>query len=508
MERPPAGDGARCARLLWLWLVVRTALWLGAAVCTQPNAPLDLIEWLAWGHQFAWGYPKHPPLPGWVAELFARLSPGDVWGVYLAGYLHAAACLWAAWRLGREYLPPRQALLSALCLDGLIYLTGDAAEFSNNLSLDVAWALTVLFFVRAVRTGRLRSWLALGAAIGLGMLCKYTLGVLLVPLAGYLVWDRGARGHLRRPGPYLAALLAAVLFAPHAVWLAHHDFLTVRYAADRSVPAGWAGHLTHPAAFLLTQLLKLLPVVVVLLPLLRRRDAEWGGVPRSDLAVLHWAVLGPVVLLLVLSLTTGCQLRDVWGSPLWTFAGVWLLALAGPAKRKPPRHSAFRIPHSAFVPWAAVAAGVLAFWVVKNEAGPYVEGHPSRVHYSGRRLAREVARRWSARCAEPFRIVAGEAWRAGNVCCYAPQRPMLYSSGGVGYFVFDPEHVPWTDDADLRARGGVLLWDAGQFGDALPEIARLRFPAAEAQPPIILPYQTGAAAQPDRVGVAFVWPAP
>src|SRR5262245_40403181 len=89
-------DLTLCRRLLWSWLTLRTLIWILATVVTQPNAPLDLIEWLAWGHQFAWGYPKHPPLPAWIASAFAMLSPGDVWGVYIAGYLMTACCLWIA----------------------------------------------------------------------------------------------------------------------------------------------------------------------------------------------------------------------------------------------------------------------------------------------------------------------------------------------------------------------------------------------------------------------------
>jgi 4-amino-4-deoxy-L-arabinose transferase-like glycosyltransferase len=496
MERSPLSEDALCTRCFWVWLVVRTAVWMGAVVAIQPNAPMDLVDCLAWGHVPAWGYPKIPPLTPWIAGAFARLSPGDVWGVYLAGYLCAASCLWAAWRVGREYLPPRGALLAALSLDGLIYLTGEAAEFSNNIALNAAWALTVVFFVRATRTRSTAWWLALGLSAGLGLLCKYTIVVLLVPLAGYLVVSRNGRQHLRTPGPYLAALAALALFTPHIVWLVRHEFVPFEYVASRAAPNGWAGHLKNPTMFLGVQFLKLLPVLAVLAPLLGRSAGE--QTETADRAVLHWAVIGPIAVLLGLSLVTGCQLRDRWGSPLWTLGGVFLLTVAG-------SYTTFRIRWAA-ANWGLMSVGLLAFWAIRILAGPYVDLKVARAHYPGRQLAAEISRRWSARCAVPFPIVAGESWRAGNVCCYSPQRPVIYTSGEVGYLVFDPRHSFWTDDDDLNARGGVVLWGASQLGDALPDPIRARFPTAETQPPIILPYQTGASVAPDRVGLAFIWP--
>jgi hypothetical protein len=487
-------EASRCQRLFWCWLTGRTAVWTAVTLLSRPNAPLDLIEWLAWGHQFSWGYPKHPPLPAWLAAAFAQFSPGDVWPVYLLSYFLVAICLWSVWQLGRDFLPPRLALAACMCLDGLLYLTRDPAEFSNNITLDVAWALTILCFVRAVRSGKLGWWVGLGAVAGLGLLSKYTLGILLVVLASFLIYDREARAHLRRPGPYLAALLALALFAPHAVWLVQHDFITLEYAAERSHARAWAAHLFNPAAFAIGQLVRLTPMLLILVPLLRARPDQ----PTARCPALDWAVVGPVVLLLTLSLVTGRQVRDIWGSPLWILAGVWLLAKAGSASPAGLRWSG-RV-------WAVVASVLVMGCVVQNVAGPYVLGQPTRTHYPGRLLANEVTRRWQARCAAPLPIVAGEPWRAGNVCCYCAHQPIIYSSGSIGYFVFEPRHSPWTDDADLATRGGVLLWDATQLGDALPADAAARFQTAEVQPPIVLPYQTGAAIPPDRVGVALIWP--
>ena len=63
---------ALCTRLIVAWLVLRTLAWALAAA-TQPNPPLDTVEWLAWGHEWQLGYHKHPPLAAWVADLAWRL---------------------------------------------------------------------------------------------------------------------------------------------------------------------------------------------------------------------------------------------------------------------------------------------------------------------------------------------------------------------------------------------------------------------------------------------------
>lgn len=494
-----------CGRLLAAWLVLRTAAWLLAAVATHPNAPLDVIELVGWGNTWQLGYPQHPPLPAWVAAGFARLSPGGVWGVYLAGYLASACCLWAAWRVGLEYLPPPAALLAALSLDGLKFLTFDANEWNNNVSLNVGWALTVWFGAVAVRTGATRWWAATGVAAGLALLCKYTAVFLLAPLVAYLVLSPHGRRHLRRPGPYLAAGLTVALVFPHVVWVVEHDFITLRYAADRSAGGGWAAHLVNPLVFLVNQAAFVAPVVFILWPLLARRATPALPAPAAaggDPGFLRAAVLGPVALFLLYGVATGCQLRDSWGATFWTFLGVWAVAEFGGGTNDPAAG------RRAFRRWAVVAAAVLGVFVVKQVVGPHLTpNNPSRVHYPGRPLAAEVNRRWAEQFGGLPPIVAGDLWTAGNVCCYSPHRPVLYSNGSVGYPVFDPKVCPWTDDDQLNAGGGVIVWDAARDGDEVPEFLRQRLPRVVGQPPVVLPYQTGAPLPPARVGLAFVPPA-
>lgn len=488
--------------ILPVWLVVRTVLWTAGIALAHPNAQIDMIEWGSWGSTFPWGYPKHPPLPGWVAGLALRVTPGAVWGLYLAGYLCSAGCLWVAWRLAREFLPPRSSLIAALSLDALAYLTNDAADFSNNVVLNLLWAATALTVFLAIRSGRTGHWVLVGLAVGASLLTKYSIGLLLIPVAVYVLLDRPARRCLATPGPYVAAAIAVTIFLPHLVWLYRNDFITLTYAAERSADRpGWFAHLKNPVAFLAGQAALLIPVAIVLFPVLGRyRPASGDGDSLSARRFLHAAVLGPVVILLALSLATGCQLRLVWASPLWTLIGVWLLA-------NYPGTTSARAERAVRLRWGVFAFGTLLFAAMYQKVEPYWNDKPGRTLFPGKELADRIGREFENRYGRPVPIAGGEAWRAGNVVCYSSHHPVLFSSGMMDYLVMDPKHTPWTGDADLNRRGGVIVWDPDRTSVVDIERLRDRFPRIEYRDEIGIPYLTAAYSRPARVGWAIVPPA-
>src|SRR5262249_50113143 len=84
-----------------------------------------------------------------------------------------------------------------------------------------------------------RWWIALGIAVGLGFLAKYTIVFWLVALAiGILATQ--ARRLLASPWPYVAAALAALIVAPNLLWQAAHEWPFFQLAqvtvAQKTVP--------------------------------------------------------------------------------------------------------------------------------------------------------------------------------------------------------------------------------------------------------------------------------
>lgn len=491
-----------CGQWLVVWLLIRTCAWMALVLSVYSNPPLDLVEWLSWGGSLEWGYSKHPPFPAWMANLFARLSPGDVWGVYLLSYLCSALCLLAAWVVARQYLPEHLALIAVLSLDGLVYLTHDIVEYSNNVVLDVGWAWTIACALRALQTQSIRWWVALGIAVGLSILTKYTIVILLMPLLGYMLFAREARHLLYKPGVYISILIAGLIAAPHLYWLISNDWITLKYADSRSEDErGIIGHLLNPVMFILGQSLLLVLGVFILLPLMQRPMRLMTLTEgKADPRFLHAAVLGPIGILLLISLTSGSQLRQIWGSPLWTLSGVWLLVMFR------AEGAQLRV-RASFLRWGLVVVAVFAGSGLKQWMDPLIMGKPARHVFPGQALTAQVTDRWHARFSEPFAIVGGDGWIAGNVCVFAKHRPILYSSGHMGYLVLEPEHCPWTSDDEFNRLGGIIVWDITTTSEAEAEdYLRQRFPRIEFQPPVEIPYPAAWEFPNARFGLAFLPP--
>jgi 4-amino-4-deoxy-L-arabinose transferase-like glycosyltransferase len=187
----------------------------------------------------AWGYVVYPP----VTLFFARVAL-TIFGTSLVGFRFFAAVVQAlavflAGLMARELGGKREAQILA-SLAAVPFCLG-AGALMQYISFDyICWVLTAYCMIRLLRSDDPRWLLAGGAAIGLGMLSKYTMaffvcgvlgGMLLTPARRYLVtkW-------------FWAGLVAAVqIFLPNLLWQFHHHFVSLyflRFLHERDVTAG------------------------------------------------------------------------------------------------------------------------------------------------------------------------------------------------------------------------------------------------------------------------------
>jgi len=467
-RRPQAAFGA--------FLVLHFLVWTALPALVYPNLPLDLIEALTYGREWQLGYDKLPPLPWWMIELVYRTVGVDV-AFYALAQLAVLAAFALVWATARPLVGAVGALVAVLILDGMHYFNYTAAKFNHDVIQLPLWALAGYAFHAGLKQGRTIDWVWLGLAVGVSLWAKYFVVVLAVPLALFLLIDRDARKALATPGPWIAFALAALIMLPHLVWLVRNDFLPFAYASARAAPTrGLIDHVIHPVIFAGSQVLFLLPALLIAAALIWPRPKVTAAAAADDFdrRIIGWLAFGPVATTIALSALSGRGTVAMWGYPLWLFLGLWI-ALTARTAIEPARLA--RVTAS----WVAVFVLFALAFIANYAVLPAIDHRYRAVLYPGDRLADEIARRFRAATGRPLVYVIGTMWDGGNVAHYAREQPRVLIDG-------DPRRAPWIDLGDLRSKGAAVVWTGGD-PTVMPVGLRRIAGDAQVQAPFTLPFR-------------------
>lgn len=95
------------------------------------------------------------------------------------------------------------------------------------------WILAAYLVIRIIQEDKHSLWITLGIVIGLGMLNKISMGWFGAGLFAGMVFTP-LRAKLKTPWPYLAALIALVIFSPFIIWNLTHNFAHLEFIRNAS----------------------------------------------------------------------------------------------------------------------------------------------------------------------------------------------------------------------------------------------------------------------------------
>ena len=161
----------------------------------------DEMYYLDSARHLAWGFVDYPPLTPAIARLSLLLfGPTSVWGLRLWPSLAGAAMVVLTAQIAHELGGGRTArILAAIGAATSPVLLGANWLFQTVTFDQLMWLICVWLIARLVRTGDHRLWLALGAAVGIGLETKYTIVALIAGLAVAVVVTHCA-GSCAHPG--------------------------------------------------------------------------------------------------------------------------------------------------------------------------------------------------------------------------------------------------------------------------------------------------------------------
>ncbi len=319
-------DGRAVLALLAALTVARLAV--NAWLDPLPLSGDEAQYWL-YGEHLAGGYYSKPPLLPWLMRFSTEVFGASHWAMRLPSVILHVAIAVVVFALARALFDRATGVVAAL-----LYLTLPAVSLSSMLAstdppMMLGWALASVALVQALRTGALGWWALAGAALGYGLLGKYTAvawlagAALLLGLDPY--WRRGASAR----GIGLAVAAVLVVLAPNLAWNAAQGFPTVAHVGENAAlggtPPPLGERLGEFGDFVVSQAGVFGPIPFAVLLWLLVRPASW-----RDPAMRFALLLGLPLLVAISAQAFLNRANANWAAPVYLGVTVavaaWLVA--------------------------------------------------------------------------------------------------------------------------------------------------------------------------------------
>jgi 4-amino-4-deoxy-L-arabinose transferase-like glycosyltransferase len=189
----------------------------------------DELATLDDARHLAWGYVAYPPLTPFVARVALALLGTAPAAVRIFTALAQCVVMVMAGLIARELGGGRRAQIVAAMAVAVSPISLVEGHLFQYVSFDLLWSvLAVYFVIRLLRSDNKRWLIAVGAAIGLGLMTRYTIAWLVAGLAvGFLLTP--ARKLLMDRWLIAGAALALVICMPNLIWQANHGFISIDF---------------------------------------------------------------------------------------------------------------------------------------------------------------------------------------------------------------------------------------------------------------------------------------
>lgn len=409
--------------------IIGVVLVLRAVMAAILPLSADEAYYLLWSQHLQAGYYDHPPAIAFLIRAGTLIFGETPLGVRAAGLMLSIPATWFVWNTASLLLSDaRKAALSAVFFN----LTLMAAVEMMAATPDMPSIVTAAAFVWAVARAQAsedgRWWLAAGVAAGLSLLSKYS--ALFMGL-GVLVWllaDARARPWLKTVWPWAGGAVALLLFTPHLLWQAGHDWMTFAFQFGRV--GGGSPTARYLIEFVGAQLALASPFILALGVL-----GFWRARRPGEGRFLLFAVLA-VPLLYFLQHALHDRVQGNWPCFLYPALAILAADATGTARR-----------------WLVLAAAPVAALMLALAYGQAAFGLlPLASDPAARLLARDFPEAAQSLAETTDVVLTTDYQTTALLRHYQPRLTVIQ--------VNDPQRYAWAPDASPAQLGGQLVYFA------------------------------------------------
>lgn len=233
---------------------VQAVFWL--SLCLRiffiSNHDLQAEEAYYWNYSvhLDFGYLDHPPLIAILIKLSTTLFGLNEFAVRCPALLCWAVATFFMY-LWCELVYKDSGQYSILLISILPFFFIDSCVITPDMPMLSAWSAALYFLYRALCLHEGRAWYAVGISFGLGLLAKYSMGLLIMATGLFVLSNHEQRKWLLRKEPYYAACITLLLFSPVLYWNYLHNWVSFSFQSTRRLQDNFSFSLQELVGWLI-----------------------------------------------------------------------------------------------------------------------------------------------------------------------------------------------------------------------------------------------------------------
>lgn len=193
---------------------------------------VDDAQYWFWGQSLDWGYYSKPPLIAWIIRASTELgSDAPFWIRLPFPLIHAGTAVTLAF-LARRLYGPRVGGIAGAAFATLPAVALGSLLLSTDTPMLFCFAAALLAQLSLAARPSVPWAIALGAAVGVGLLAKYAM--IYFPLAATIAAVAAPRARIAWRDAAIAAGVALAVVAPNLAWNLGNDLATLQHTADNA----------------------------------------------------------------------------------------------------------------------------------------------------------------------------------------------------------------------------------------------------------------------------------
>lgn len=288
-----SGHGAKLVFILSGLLTIRVL----ALAFNGTDLFFDEAQYWSWSRALDFGYFSKPPIIAWLIRAGTETCGTSPFCLRLASPIVHSATAVLIYLIARRLYDPKVGFWSALVFATLPGVSLSAGLISTDVPLLFFWAAALLGFVVFLDERSWRAAIALGLAIGLGLLAKYAMLYFVASAVLYLIVTPARRNVLTDRRVFAALAIAALVIAPNIWWNIENGGVTFSHTAANAKFGGSHFRISKMLEFFATQFGVFGPILFGALVAIAWRFFR-RGLAENDRLLFYFSV--PVVILVML----------------------------------------------------------------------------------------------------------------------------------------------------------------------------------------------------------------